>query len=298
MERVKQFVIRHFEPLVVLVLVAATAFAVLVAVDKFAFLNFFYIPVLTAAYFLGLRQGALVAMVAVLMVAVYAVINPEVFSAPVVHSPGFALFIWGAFLIVTAYLVGSLYEAKARSVRDLKHAYDGILGLIATLLDAVDRHEQDHSVRVASLAARVAVVLNLPTEDIDLIHGSGLLHEVTKVEVNLDTLRKAAASEQDAHRRARASLVNAQGLLSRVVDVVETYPERFDGSGPGKLVGEQIPLGARIIAVAEEYESRLMSSPYGPGLNSAEALAEVELLSGTRLDPGIVPALITAVESD
>jgi hypothetical protein len=154
MQQAKQFVIRHFEPLVVLVLVAATAFAILVAADKMVFLNFFYIPVLAAAYFLGLRQGILVAIAAVLMVGVYAVINPGVFAVSPLTYPLLGLFLWGAFLIITAYLVGSLYEAKARTVLELKHAYDGILGLIATLIDAVDKHAQDHSVRVAGLAAR------------------------------------------------------------------------------------------------------------------------------------------------
>jgi HD-GYP domain-containing protein (c-di-GMP phosphodiesterase class II) len=298
-EHTKQFVIRHFEPLVVLALVAATAFAVLVAVDKLAFLNFFYLPVLVAAYFLGLRQGTMVAIAAVLMVAIYAVINPVVFAAASDRGPIIALFLWAAFLVITAYLVGSLYEAKARTVRELKHAYDGILGLIATLIDAVDMHEQDHSVRVAGLAARVAVVLELPNEQIEMIHGSGMLHEVSKVDVNLDTLRKAARSEQEARRgHAGAALVSTRGLLGRVVDVVEAHTESFDGTGPKGLAGEQIPLGARVLAVAEEYESRLIGPPFGPGLNSPEALTEVERLSGTRLDPAVVPALIIAVESE
>jgi HD-GYP domain-containing protein (c-di-GMP phosphodiesterase class II) len=241
----------------------------------------------------------MVAVAAVLMVVLYAAINPEVFASSTASGPYLTLFIWGAFLVVVTYLVGRLYEAKEQAATDLRHAYDGILGLVATLIDAVDKHDQDHSVRVAGLAAKIAVVLNLPTEQIDTIHGSGLLHEVSKVQVNLDTLRKAARSEQEARKgRAGAVLASAQGLLTNVVDVVENYGEHFDGSGPRGLAGEQIPLCARVLAVAEEYESRLTKPPYGPGLNSAEALAEVEGLSGTLLDPAVVPALITAVESE
>jgi HD-GYP domain-containing protein (c-di-GMP phosphodiesterase class II) len=299
-QKAKGFVARNFEPIVVIVLVVATAFAVLVAADKYAILNFFYIPALTAAYFLGVRQGVLVSVAAVLMITVYAIINPEVFTSSSPQSPGVALFLWGAFLIVTSYVVGSLYEAKARGVAELKHAYDGILGLVATLIDAVDKHAEDHSVRVAALAARIGVVLDMPTDEIETVHVAGLLHEMSKVDVSLGALRKAAASEPDSRGEdaGMQSMSSAGGRLSDVVYLVERYQERFDGSGPIRLKGGEIPRGARVLAVADAYESFIAPRPYGQGLVSAESLAEVEKESGSRYDPAIVQALIIAVEAE
>lgn len=299
MQQAKGFVTRHFEAIVVLVLVAATAFAVLVAVDKLAFLNFFYIPALTAAYFLGKRQGVMVAIAAVLMVSVYGILNPNVFAPTEQATPAFGLFLWAAFLVITAYLVGTLYEAKERTATELRHAYEGILGLLATLIDAVDKHAEDHSVRVAEVATRICVVLDLPTARIDDIHVAGLLHEVGKSESSLATLRRAAEFGGPDERRGKPRPADPAGtILAQVVELVEGIGEHFDGSGPRTLAGETIPLGSRVLAAADEYESRITPKPFGAGLTTAEALVEVEALSGSRLDPVVVAALITAVEFD
>lgn len=299
MQQAKGFVTRHFEAIVVLVLVAATAFAVLVAVDKLAFMNFFYIPALTAAYFLGRRQGVMVAFAAVLMVSVYGILNPDVFAPSGQTTPAFGLFLWGAFLIITAYLVGTLYEAKERTAAELRHAYEGILGLLATLIDAVDKHAEDHSVRVAEVAARICVVLDLPTAQIDDIHVAGLLHEVGKSESSLTTLRRAAEFDATDERLGKVRTADSAGrILAQVVELVEGIGEHFDGSGPRSMAGEAIPLGSRVLAAADEYQSRITPKPYGSGLTTAEALVEVEALSGSRLDPAVVAALITAVEFD
>ncbi len=294
MQRAKSFVTRYFEPIVVLVLALGTAYAVLVAPDKFAFLNFFYIPAVLAAYFLGMRGGMLVALSAVLMVGVYAIIDPSVFVPNGAASAWLPLFLWAAFLLIVTYLVGSQYEAKSAAVDDLKHAYDGILSLTATLIDAVDKHAEDHSARVATMAARIGVVLDLPTEQIDDIHAAGLLHDIAKTGASLDALKEAA---ERGDTRAPGTPVEGRGLLRNVVHVVETQAERFDGTGPRGLAGADIPLEARVLAVADEYEARIAPRPYGLGLTGEAALIEVHTLAGTRLDPHLVSALVTVVES-
>lgn len=304
MQQAKDFVSRYFEPIVVLVLALATAFAILVAVDKLAFLNFFYIPVLVASYFLGKRQGVFIAIAAVLMVAFYAILNPGAFVPNPANPPAFALFLWGAFLIITAYVVGVLYEAKSAAVTDLKHAYEGILDLLATLIDAVDKYAEDHSVRVADLAAKMAIMMSLDNEEIENIRVGGLLHDIGKVDVSLEVLRKASAVDAPKKKAsvgvlaAKRALNPTGGLLRNVVPLVETVAECFDGSGPRALHDDQIPRGARILAAADEFDSLVAPRPYGRGLNPHEALSEVEKLSGSRLDPNIVQVLITVVELD
>jgi hypothetical protein len=304
MHQAKAFVSRYFEAIVVSILVVATAFAILVAVDKLAFLNVLYIPVLVAAYFLGKRQGVLVAVSAVLMVAIYAIVDPREFTPNPAHPAAFAVFLWGAFLIVTAYVVGVLYEARSAAVSDLRHAYAGILDLLASLIDAVDKYAEDHSVRVADLAAKMAVMMSLSNDEIENIRVGGLLHDIGKVEVSLDVLRKAAVvddrpgKEPTGVKVARRALNPTGGLLRHVVPLVETVGECFDGSGPQGLSHDQIPRGARILAAADELDSLMSPEPYGRGLGPHEALTEVERLSGTRLDPNIVQVLITVVELD
>ena len=293
MQHAKTFVIRHFELIVLLALVAGTAFAVLVAPDRIAFLNFFYVPAVFAAYFLGVRQGMMVAVAAVLMVAIYAIIDLTAFEVPSGHVPGLSLVLWGTFLILVTYVVGSLYQVKTHAISDLEQAYGGILGMTATLIDAVSKHAEDHSTRVATLAGRIAIVLDLPTTQIDDIYASALLHDVGKIEESLRALREAAAAEDESRSRTHAANT---GLLRNVVRIVETFGESYDGSGPRGLAGEAIPLQARVLAAADEYESRIAPKPYGPELGSAAAIRELHGLSGTRLDPAMVAALLMAVE--
>lgn len=290
------------EPLFLLILVVATAFAVLVAVDKIAFLSFYQIPVLIAAYYLGRRQGVMIAVAAVLMVALYAAVDPSVFAPMPGRGPGVTIFIWGAFTIVTAYVVGTLYEARATMSGELQTAYSGLVDILAELVDAVDQHAQNHSVRVAKLSARIGVALNLPVSQIEDIRVAGLLHALRGVGVASDALRKAAvAHEAQAEDLpgvgpARRMTGDTGGLLKNVVPLIDAYQERFDGTGPEGMTGDRIPLGARILSVSDALDNLTAAQPYGSGLSIPEALMDIERESGTRFDPVVVDALILATD--
>ncbi|MDO8964009.1 MAG: HD-GYP domain-containing protein [Coriobacteriia bacterium] len=296
MQHVKAFVLRHFEVSVVVVLVLATAFAVLFADNRLAFLNFFYIPTLVAAYFLGRKQGVLVAVVGVLMVWVYAIPDPTRFGESAEQAL-VSLFLWGAFVIVTAFVVGTLYEFKKSAVDDLRQAYQGILAILAKFIDAVDSYTQEHSMRVSGLAAKIAERMGLPESDIESVRVAGLLHDIGKIDVSLDVLRKASVLDDSEWAQVRthptkgtALLQPVGGLLSDVVPLVECHHECFDGSGYLGKKGAEIPLGARILAVADSYDAMVCDRPYRTGRTPAEALKEVERCSGTQFDPTVVDA--------
>jgi integral membrane sensor domain MASE1 len=148
MDRAKRILFENFELILVGVLTLAAAYTVLISSNKLAFLNFFYIPVLLAAFFLGRRRGILASIVAVLMIAIFVVINPELFADSAVQTPVLSIVLWGSFLIITAAVVGTLYDFKARATTDLKQAYEGILEIVAKFIDAVDGYTQEHSVRL------------------------------------------------------------------------------------------------------------------------------------------------------
>lgn len=283
------------------VLVASTALAILVVQDKLAFLSFFQIPVLVAAYFLGRRQGVMVAVLAVLMVGVYAVINPSVFVPDPARGPGVAIFLWGAFTVVTAYVVGTLYEAKTLASNDLKQAYEGLVDILSELIDAVDHYADNHSVRVARLAARIGVALNLPVEQIENIRVAGLLHDIQRVDVSIEVLRKASTGEGPERlgpgMKAVTRAQSTGGLLRDVVPLIEAYEESFDGSGPRALAGEHIPLGARVLAAADALDRAIAPAPYGQGLESPQAIMDLEALAGSRFDPAIIDAVILVFEA-
>jgi putative nucleotidyltransferase with HDIG domain len=295
MDRAKAFVLRHFEITVVVVLVIVTAFAVLVAGNKVAFLNFFYIPVLVAAYFLGRNQGVMVAVAGVLMVGIYAALNPTIFGSAPGEVPQLNLVLWGAFIIITAYVVGSLYDVKQQAVRDLQQAYQGILAILAKFIDAVDSYTQDHSLRVSTLAAEIATAMGLADNEVESIRVAGLLHDVGKVDVSLDVLKKASVLDEQEWAQVRTHAVKGTamlqpvgGLLRDVVPLVEYHHECFDGSGYLGIRGTNIPLGARILAVADSFDAMVCDRPYRTGRTPVEAVKEVERCSGTQFDPNVV----------
>jgi len=303
MEQTKAFVVKNFELVIVGVLVGATAFAILVAANKLAFLNFFYIPVLVAAYFLGKRQGVFVALAAVLMVGVYAALNPGIFAPSTVESPIVNILLWAGFTVVTAYVVGTLYDVKASATTDLKRAYEGVLEILAKFIDAVDQYTGNHSVRVSEMAVRIGAEMDLPDAELENIRVGGLLHDIGKIDVSLEVLRKASALNEDewahikTHARAGSQLLSpVGGLLSDVVPLVESHHENFDGSGYHGLSGEQIPLGARILAVADAYDSMISDRPYRAGKTAADALEEVERCSGKQFDPEVVTAFRRVIQ--
>lgn len=297
MQWTKRFIERNFEILVVIVLVVATAFAVLVAGNKVAFLNFYYIPVLVAGYFLGRNQGVMVAVAGVLMVGLFAFLNPALFTSSATEMPGLDLVLWGAFIIITAFVVGSLYEVKKTAVHDLRQAYQGILAILAKFIDAVDSYTQDHSLRVSSLAGEIADQMGLPIDEIESIRVAGLLHDVGKIDVSLDVLKKASALDAAEWEQVKTHAIKGTallqpvgGLLRHVVPLVEFHHECYDGSGYLGLAGEVIPLGARILSVADAYDAMVCDRPYRAGRTTAEAIKEVERCSGTQFDPKIVDA--------
>ena len=302
MQKAKAFVLRHFELVVVIVLVIGTAFAVLFAGNKVAFLNFYYIPVLVAGYFLGRNQGVLVAVAGVLMVALYAILNPGLFATAPSEMPGLDLVLWDAFIILTAFVVGSLYEVKKNAVSDLQQAYQGVLAILAKFIDAVDSYTQDHSLRVSNLAVEIAETMGLPDAEVESIRVAGLLHDVGKIDVSLEVLKKASALNEMEWAQIKSHAIKGTallhpvgGLLRDVVPLVEFHHERYDGTGYLGLAGEVIPLGARILAVADSYDAMVCDRPYRAGRTQREAVREVEFCSGTQFDPDVVEAFRTVM---
>lgn len=293
MQQVKAFVLRHFELVVVVVLVLGTAVSVLVA-KRMSFLNFFYLPTLVAAYFLGRRQGVWVAVAGVLMVEIYVLLNGNVLQ-PADATTQIDVLLWGAFIIATAFVVGSLYDLKQNAVTDLRQAYQGILAILAKFIDAVDSYTQEHSMRVSVLSAKIAEAMSLSDNEVESVRVAGLLHDIGKIDISLDVLRKASVLDDSEWAQVRthpakgtAMLKPVGGLLSDVVPLVECHHECFDGSGYLGRKGEDIPLGARILAVADSYDAMVCDRPYRTGRTPAEALKEVERCSGSQFDPEVV----------
>jgi diguanylate cyclase (GGDEF)-like protein/putative nucleotidyltransferase with HDIG domain len=167
---------------------------------------------------------------------------------------------------------------------------------LARAVDARDVYTGSHSQRVADLAARTARRLGLPDEDVELTRLAASLHDLGKLAVPEEILRKPGPlTEPERMVLARHPQIGFRMLESLGVDPVAEWVlhhhERWDGSGyPDGLPGDQIPLGARIIFVADAYDAMTSERVYRRRVAPAEAIAELERCAGTQFDPEIVTA--------
>ena len=173
---------------------------------------------------------------------------------------------------------------------------------LAKAVDARDTYTGCHSERVAELAARVAVRLGLDAEQVELTRLAASLHDLGKLAIPEELLRKAGTltdSERlvlERHPQIGFRMLDSLGV-DLIAHLVLHHHERWDGAGyPDGLSGEQIPLGSRIILVADAYDAMTSDRSYRPRRSSRAALAELERCAGTQFDPGIVAAFREEIE--
>jgi len=296
----------NFGLLVLLAIVVVTGLINFFAVNQRAFLNFYYLPVVLGAYWLGRKRGVYSALLSCAIVFTIARFDKTFAGTdPELWMRWLDLGTWGCFLVLTSYVVGSLYDAKEAQLVELNHAYQGILHIMSKFIDSIDRQTENHSRRVAERSVAVARALKLPEEEVELIRVGGLLHDIGKIEISTEVLLKATAlapheaAEMRGHVEAGERLLDSVGgVLRHVVPIVAYHHERWDGTGYKGLIGENIPLGARIVAIADSYDAMITDRPYRNGRSHDEAIDEIVLSSGTQFDPRLVEVFLNTFEDE
>jgi len=181
--------------------------------------------------------------------------------------------------------------------RQLAQLSVNVLGALVDTLEAKDPPLRGHSQRVADLSARLAVHLGLHGDDVEAVRTAGRLHEIGHLALSEPTLGLAAATgleiganpgDADLALRLLEPLVQLKG----VAEIVRYQHERYDGKGvPEGRRGEEIPLGARIVAAAHLYDEIAVGSAEGAALAPNAAIANLRGLVGLKLDPTVFAAL-------
>jgi diguanylate cyclase (GGDEF)-like protein/putative nucleotidyltransferase with HDIG domain len=168
---------------------------------------------------------------------------------------------------------------------------------LAKAVDARDAYTGSHSERVADLAARIATRLGADREQVELTRLAASLHDLGKLAIPEEILRKPGPLSEterlvlERHPQIGFRMLESLGV-DPVADWVLRHHERWDGSGyPDGIGGDEIPLGARIIFVADAYDAMTSDRVYRGRLTDDEAIAELARCSGTQFDPEIVAAL-------
>ena len=287
------------ELIIVFLLVAMAGFIFFFVSNQRAFLTMFYIPVLIGAYHFGKRYATNAAVLSVILVSVIAYYYPASFAS----SSGEGLYrwldilTWGGFLLVIGYYMGLLYEKKELALEENKKTYHGIIEMLSLLIDSVDKQTQSHSYRVSVVSERIALQMKCPQPERENIKVAALLHDLGKLGVSGEVLNKIGklSAEERKHMEAHASIGVAMlaPIGGRVLDILPyilLHHEKFDGTGYQNITGEGIPLGARIIAVADYYDALLSDRPYRQGLSPLTVRDEILQNSGKHFDPDVVEA--------
>lgn len=218
---------------------------------------------------------------------------------------GWAFFLFGVLLLI-GRLLAQYYRLIGRQTERERRLemQDSLVRVLVAAIDARDPYTRGHSSRVAELAVRIARALGFSDAEVGDVELAGLLHDIGKIGVDDAVLRKDGPLTPDEraqimeHSDKGAALLEQATVLPHLVPVVRHHHEWVDGGGyPGKLKGDEIPLGARIIAVADAFDAMTSDRPYRAGLSREEAIQRIRRGIGSQFDPAIAAAFIDLVNA-
>jgi len=251
---------------------------------KLAFLSFYYLPIIVAGFLAGRNTAVWAAVLVVNLVLFFQLVQG------LQGDPGFPLSIaltlvpWGGFLILTAYVVGMLAEQRQARLEDVKRSYLTMLELLTFSLEATEHETRGHSHRVAELGARLARALGLPEPDVENVRVAALLHEVGPENPRLLALMAQFPGEIKG--------LPVAGALRGATTVLTEYTRYYELVGDDWPVDQlAISIGAKILAVADAYETLQLESPLRPALAPWTAIAEIEKGAGRVFASEVVQVL-------
>ncbi len=196
----------------------------------------------------------------------------------------------------------AVHRVKLRE--ELEEAYVATTLALAEAVDARDSYVAGHAQRTGVLAEQAALAMKLPEDEIRDIRYGAILHDVGKISVPDNILVKIgplSPEEWEVIRRhsvAGARILAPVARLTRAAEVVRHHHERWDGTGyPDGLKGEEIPLGARIVAVVDAYTAMIDERTYRKARSPEEAVEELRRHAGTQFDPAVVEAFLSVVQT-
>ena len=195
--------------------------------------------------------------------------------------------------------------AELRSaLKDIANTYQNTLLALVAALDAREHETSDHSQRVVQYTSAIATRMSISGQDLEEIGRGALLHDIGKIGVPDAVLLKPGRLTPDEWKEMRRhpdigyQMIQAIPFLSTPADIVLSHQERWDGEGyPRKLPRHEIPIGARIFAVADTLDAMTSDRPYRLGTSFANAIAEIDRCGGKQFDPEVVRAFLDIGEA-
>src|SRR6266849_5803504 len=201
-------------------------------------------------------------------------------------------------------LVAARTEQLKKALVDLERSYDITLEALGDALDKKDAETEGHSKRVTAFTIAIARAMGLSKDQIAVIARGAFLHDIGKMAIPDAILRKPGALSPDEVTIMREHCYHGYKMLKRIPflqeasEIVYSHQERFDGTGyPRGLKNEEIPLGARIFAVADTLDAMTSNRPYRPAQPLSAARDEIQRFSGRQFDPDVVKTFLAMPEN-
>jgi putative nucleotidyltransferase with HDIG domain len=190
-----------------------------------------------------------------------------------------------------------------RSADENRELFIGTVKGLAAAIDGKDPYTRGHSERVSRISVAIAQRLGLPAEECEKIRISALLHDVGKIAIDDNILKKPAALTDDEFLIMKQHPQKGYKIMSQIRAMKEFLPgmymhhEMVNGQGyPQGLKGDDIPLMAKIVAVADTFDAMTTDRPYQQAMKFEDAVKRIESFVGTRYDPSVVSAFAQACE--
>lgn len=234
------------------------------------------------------------------------------FGAPIV---GWSFFAFGsrfAYVLIPLLVISGIAHRmhlsrlaqKTREISEASRIHLATVEALATAIDARDQVGAGHVRRTQIYAVGIGRLLGLPEDDIDALRTAALLHDIGKLAIPDHILNKpegltpAELEKTKIHPQVGASILEKVGFTNPVVPTVKYHHERWDGQGyPEGLTGDEIPLTARILSVADGFDTLRGARPYRPAHSREKARQIIQAESGTRFDPSIVSLMMRNLQS-
>jgi putative nucleotidyltransferase with HDIG domain len=197
------------------------------------------------------------------------------------------------------HVVRARTEMLRQAMEDLEHSYDVTLEALGDALDLKDSETEGHSKRVTAYTIALARACGITPAQIKIIARGAFLHDIGKMAIPDDILRKPGKLSPEEQEVMREHCPRGYHMLRKIpflaeaAEIVYTHQEHYDGSGyPRGLAGSQIPIGARIFAIADTLDAITSDRPYRKGRSFDAAREEILRCSGTQFDPAVVEVFL------
>ncbi|MBU4488870.1 MAG: HD domain-containing protein [Candidatus Omnitrophica bacterium] len=260
--------------------------------DKEVFINFFFLPTLLAGYAYDAKGGVITAVISIAFVSIIAFMSFDNYVEFITNK----VLLWGCFLIISGYIIGTLTE-KINAI------YLGTIATLALAMESRDPYTYGHSSRVAEIAVRIAKKMRFPKNEQTLIRTAGILHDIGKFGIREDILRKKEPLTREEYDHIRqhpligASILSPIKLLKNIIPYIYYHHEHMDGTGYLHKKGVDIPLQARILAVADAYDAMTTDRPYRNALNREKILDIFNMEKDKQFDGRVVDALLSLTDN-